>query len=217
MDTATQCFKIVMINLEFAPTTDKLIRTALKEELGKTHKEDPEARIIEEMGITHGAARVDVAVVNGSIHGYELKSDLDTLRRLPDQMEIYNSVLDQVTLVVGKQHLHEAINAVPDWWGITIAKVAVLGGVVSFCHIRESGNNPHQDSAAIASLLWRDEALELLKEAGHAEGVRSKPRKVLYERLAEVMDQTTLRAKVRERLSARTTWRLGTLCMQGGD
>lgn len=195
------------MNTAFALTNDKLIRAALRERLNEKYEHEPDARIIEEMGITHGTARVDVAVVNGSIHGYELKSDLDTLRRLPDQMKAYNAVLDHVTIVVGKQHVHEAINAVPEWWGVTIAKIMVSEDVISFCKIREAEQNPDQDSFAIANLLWRDEALGILEKDGHAEGIRSKPRKALYERLAAVYDQTTLKAKVRECLAARTTWR----------
>src|SRR5258708_25750888 len=94
----------------FVPTNDRVIRTALLEELWETHRQEPEVRIIEELGITHGATRVDIAVVNGSIHGYELKNELATLRRLPQQMRIYNSLLDQVTLVVERNHLFEATN-----------------------------------------------------------------------------------------------------------
>src|SRR6202035_2111641 len=119
-------------------TTDKSIRVALKQALRDAHRQTPQTRIIEELGITHGAARVDIAVVNGSIHGYELKSDLDTLYRLPEQMRIYNSVLDQMTLVVGKNHLHEAINTIPEWWGITVAKVIDSHGAISFCSIRKA-------------------------------------------------------------------------------
>ena len=37
-------------------------------------------RIVDDLGLRHGVARVDVAVVNGIIHGYELKSDKDNLK-----------------------------------------------------------------------------------------------------------------------------------------
>jgi hypothetical protein len=207
----------LMNNLGFAPTNDRVIRTALKEKLWEAHRQEPQVRIIEELGITHGAARVDIAVVNGIIHGYELKSDLDTLHRLPEQMRIYNSVLDQVTLVVGKNHLYEAINTVPEWWGITIAKAINSSGAISFCNIRRAEDNPEKNSVDIASLLWRDEALCILEEMDQSRGVRSKPRKFLYERLADVLDQPALRAKVRECLSVRKDWRFEKPCMQGGD
>ena len=43
----------------------------------------------------------DIAVINCSIHGYEIKSDLDTLMRLPQQLEFYAMTLQKLTLVVG--------------------------------------------------------------------------------------------------------------------
>lgn len=194
-------------NSVFVFTNDKLIRSALKKNLESIYSKDPHAKVIEELGITHGAARVDIAVVNGVLHGYELKSDLDTLYRLPEQIRIYNSVLDQITLVVGKNHLHEAIKIVPDWWGIVIAKIMDYSGKVSFCDIREAAENPNRDSVSIAKLLWKVEALNILEKKGHAKGVRSKPRKEIYERLAMVLDQDTLRAEVREHLLSRVNWR----------
>lgn len=193
-----------MSNLKL--TSDKLIRVALKKQLEKRYREDPSAKIIEEMGISHGAARVDIAVVNGVLHGYELKSDLDTLYRLPEQMRIYNSVFDQVTLVVGKSHLHEAVKLIPEWWGVVIAKKDI-GNKVIFQTIREADNNHSKDSVSIARLLWRSEALFILEEVGQAKGLRAKPRKDIYERLAKVVDQNFLSEKVRERLFLRTNWR----------
>ena len=190
-------------------TSDKLIRSALKKQLEKRYREDPDAKIIEELGLAHGAARVDIAVVNGVLHGYELKSDLDTLYRLPEQMRIYNSVFDRITLVVGKSHLHEAIKLIPDWWGITIAKSINTAGEINFSNIRATEDNPLRSSMAIASLLWREEALNILEQLNKARGVRSKTRTVIYERLVEVLDQETLRNEVRRYLRARVNWRSG--------
>src|SRR3989339_1402334 len=150
--------KINSKNFQF--TNDKLIRIALKENLEVEHRNDSRLKIIEELGVSHGTARVDIAVVNGVIHGYEIKSDMDTLQRLPEQMNIYNSVFTQMTLVVGKNHLYEAINIVPDWWGITIAKIDSNGSIIFNC-IRKAGNNLNQDSISMARLLWKDEAFKL--------------------------------------------------------
>jgi len=38
-----------------------------------------------------GASRIDRAVVNGSVHGYEIKSETDDLTRLPAQARAYCS------------------------------------------------------------------------------------------------------------------------------
>lgn len=202
-------------NSRFTFTNDKLIRSALKHDLENIYNADPNAKIIEELGITHGAARVDLAVVNGILHGYELKSDLDTLYRLPEQMRLYNSVFDQITLVVGKSHVYDAIKLVPDWWGIIIAKIVNPDEKVSFINIRDAEENPLIDSVSIAKLLWRTEALNILEEMNEAKGVRSKTREIIYERLAFVLDQKTLRKKVRNCLFSRV-WRVEKQQLQYG-
>jgi len=197
-------------------TSDKTIRSALKADLEKLHVGDAKLRIVEEFGIEHGAARVDIAVVNGILHGYEIKSDRDTLLRLPEQMAAYNSVFDYVTLVVGKQHLYDAINLVPDWWGITIAKIGANQSVIFNC-IREAQENAGQSNLSLARLLWRDEALRILEENGSADGMRSKGRELIYERLSTILDQKTLEEKIRQALFFREDWRSAApLVLNGG-
>jgi len=197
-------------------TSDKTIRTALKADLEKLHAGDAKLRIVEEFGIEHGAARVDIAVVNGVLQGYEIKSDRDTLLRLPEQMGAYNSVFDHVTLVVGKQHLYEAINLVPDWWGIVIAKIGTNQSVIFNC-IRAAQENAGQSNLSLARLLWREEALRILEETGRADGMRSKPRELIYERLSTILDQKTLEEKVRQTLFFREDWRSDApLVLNGG-
>ena len=197
-------------------TNDKIIRASLKAALEKQYAGDNKLRIVEEFCIEHGAIRIDIAVVNGILHGYEIKSDRDTLLRLPEQMDAYNSVFDQVTLVAGKQHLFEAINLVPDWWGIIVAKFGSDGSLV-LNRIREAGNNVQQRSISIARLLWRSEALRILEEAGKADGWRSKPRELIYERLCTVLDLPSLEEKVREILVFREDWRSDVpLVLNGG-
>ena len=204
-----------MNSKNFQFTNDKLIRTALKGKLETEHKNDSRLKIIEELGVSHGIARVDIAVVNGMIHGYEIKSDLDTLQRLPEQMNVYNSVFTRMTLIVGKSHLYEATNIVPDWWGITVAKIDSSNSVI-FNPIRKAGKNLHQDSVSMARLLWKDEALKLLEKEGEAVGLRSKPRCDIYEKLAVIFDKTALENKVREAIFSREDWRLDSPLMLGG-
>ena len=207
---------MVLNYLDSMTTNDTVIREALKLHLTYLHTGNPKLRIIEELGVEHGAARMDIAVINGVLHGYEIKSDRDTLLRLPEQMGNYNSVFDQITLVVGKSHLHDAINLVPDWWGVMIAKIDCNGSVV-FNGIREAKNNRQQNSLSVARLLWRNEALELLERVGEASGYRSKSRNLIYERLSVVFDQETLEEKVRDVLCFREAWRSDVpLALSGG-
>ena len=46
-----------------------------------------------------GEAQADIVILNGSSIAYEIKTELDTLRRLPSQVEIYKKAFEQVYLV----------------------------------------------------------------------------------------------------------------------
>ncbi len=195
-------------------TCDKSIRYALKRRIEDCDIIDSQTKIIDELGILHGEARIDLVVINKeAIHGYELKSDIDTLSRLQEQMRIYNSVFSKMTLVVGKKHLLEAIKTIPEWWGVSVAKIVSHEEMVQFYDIREAEQNPNQDSVSLASLLWREEAINILEEINKAKGIRSKTREYIYARLAEVFDKETLGSKVSEYLCARVNWRVDIPCM----
>lgn len=194
---------------------DPDIRVPLREVLECEHGTDPETRIIEEMSILRGAARIDVAVVNGILHGYELKSDRDTLVRLPEQVESYCDVFDQLTLVVGERHVQHASELVPDWWGITVARYS--RGRLLFRDLKRSQTNPSPDPVSIAELLWRDEALSFLSDLNAAAGMWSKSKSKVCEKLAQVADLTDLRDRVRHCLRARLNWRSASKQQSGDD
>lgn len=78
------------------------VRIAVRERLREEHLGDADTRIVEEMGVWHGSVRVDIAVINGEIAAYELKSARDTLQRLPGQACLYNEVFDRVSLSFGQ-------------------------------------------------------------------------------------------------------------------
>jgi len=203
-----------------APTNDKIIRLSLRKilvkKLKKYRKDGADAEIYEEFGVSHGIARIDFAIINGVMSGYEIKSDRDTLKRLPEQVEEFNAVFDELTLVVGKKHLLKAMNLVPDWWGIILTKIDNHGRVI-FNIIREPLHNKKQANIPITQLLWRAEALKILEERNRATGVRSKPRKFIYERLAgEFSNINDLKGVVSKLLIARTNWRSGVPLKLGG-
>ena len=69
--------------------------------------------------------------------------------------------------------------------------------------VRPASLNPKPDALSIAKLLWRDEALEVLRGAGCARGVMTKSRKVVWQRLIESVSPSDLRASVRAALKRR--------------
>ena len=186
---------------------DSHMRAALKKKLAAFYRDDPETLVVEELGLGDGIARIDLAVVNQTLHGFELKSDCDRLHRLPRQSETYSGIFDRMTLVVGGKLRTRAIEMIPKWWGVELAE-RKQNGAMRFHRIRAAGENESPLNAlAIAKLLWRREALALLIELGQARGVISKSRERIHERLASVCDLEFLRFRVRDRLRNRAGWR----------
>ena len=199
-------------------TTDKQIRHELIAYLKKLHDisgHPEEILVIPEMDVNYGNNRIDIATINGIMHGYEIKSDSDTLNRLPNQVNAYNKVFDKISLVVGETHFYEALNIIPDWWGVILAKN--ISNSIYLYNIREAQNNNCQDSKAIAQLLWRNEAIELLHSIGQDKGIRSKNRRIISERLAKEINLVELASHVRRLLLSRSDWRVGQLQLQYDD
>ena len=141
--------------------SDAEIRAAFISSLRTAYIHDQPSLVLEELGLRHGRARIDLAVIKGEIIGFELKSDLDSLQRLPEQAMVYNSVLDKITLIVTEKHLSAAMQQLFDWWGIILAQLDG-DGVVSFSEVRSPKTNPLVEKVAVARLLWRAEALGIL-------------------------------------------------------
>jgi hypothetical protein len=179
------------------------IRSALRTRLFLEHGNEVDTVIIEELGLCRGQVRVDVAVVNGVLHGYEIKSDRDSLRRLNGQVEVYGNVLDRATVVVGDRHIAGAVGIVPVWWGVLRAYSTDTG--VQFKTLRCAEKNPHKDARSLVELLWLDDAIALLEQRSAACGIRSKPRHIVWDRVCEQFATDEIAAAVRARLKARAT------------
>lgn len=187
-------------------TNEAVIRDLLIPFVRGEHSHSPDTIYLPEFALYGGANRADYVALNALSHGYEIKSERDTLARLPEQVEAYNAVFERATLVSARCHTFPAKAIIPEWWGI----VEVRGGELSPYHlerIRESFPNPNPCGRAIASLLWRDEALRILTNLGLDKGVRSKPMDNLIERLAFEVPVERLARYVREALRARGDWR----------
>lgn len=190
------------------------VRAALYANLAIDHADEAdETLVVDELGLC-GEVRVDVAIINGALTGFELKSARDTLRRLPNQITVYSQVLDFAELVVAENHVEAATEILPKWWGIRVA--FWRGDVVEVERAREPRRNVNVDPYSLAQLLWRDEALDELSLRSADRGVRSKPRPAVWRRLTETVATEELRDVVRNRLKLRSGWRAGALSAPGG-
>jgi hypothetical protein len=184
---------------------DKDVRAALHQgELAHYHA-DPHSRVVEELGIFQGDFRIDVAVVNGSLHGWEIKSARDTLDRLPAQAEAYAQVFDFMTLVAAQVHLDRAVADLPAFWGLCLALPSKAGVVLR--PVRPAVRNKSTDVLSVAQLLWSTEVIELLEANGGARGLRGRPRRQLWRALVDRMEPDALRFAVREAIKRRPKWR----------
>ncbi|MBO0360647.1 sce7726 family protein [Hymenobacter sp. BT186] len=171
----------------------------------RRYKNDGISCVVEEMGLSAHAARIDIGVINGELVGYEIKSDRDTLNRLPGQLEVYNQIFDRITVVCGPKHLGKLEEYLPEYIGLMVTKN--LDGKWELVTIRESSQNPNRTAYMIASLLWHEEAKSLLVELGLSKGLSRLRRWELWERIAENLPIDQVSHHVRTILKARTAWR----------
>jgi hypothetical protein len=181
------------------------VRAALRTVVDSYFSHEPGTIRIEELGILNGSSRVDLAVINGSLHGYEIKSAADTLERLPSQVQAFSSVFDTVTLIVADRHAVEGATLIPSWWGIYQA-TEKPDGSVNLQLRRRPKRNREVHPVSLASLLWRDELIQVLASRG-VTGVANKNREALHHVIAETIQIDDLRSTVRSVLKSRENWR----------
>ena len=182
------------------------IRRALRSRHLRHYRMQGEVLVLDELGLAHARSRVDMAVINGYVHGYEIKSGVDKLDRLPRQLDIYRKSLQRLTLVVAPRHLHTVAITVPKWCGILEVVQGPRGGIGFRC-VQRPRNNPDVDPFMLAHLLWREEARAALAELGVARRDLKGTRKDLYRLLLEVMSLPELTALIKRSMLQRKSWR----------
>lgn len=178
------------------------IRDAVSAHVRSNHPDPVDTLIRYELGLCLGETRVDVAVVNGRLSGWEIKSGQDNLARLPRQVALYGRVLDEAVIVATCKHLKHVVDYVPTWWGLAEVAPDDSGRPV-ISYVRQPQDSPGQEPFAVAQLLWRDEAYEILAARSLADGLRRATRWKLWEVLVEQLTLTELRSEVRAYLRAR--------------
>lgn len=180
--------------------TESSIRTALLAWLQR--RLSGRDRMIEELGIEHGSARVDVALASSRLTGYEIKSDFDTLDRLARQMHAYQRVFDALTIVTTAAFVDEVEALLPASWGVIIARPSSIQRV-TLVQRRQATPNKRQDTTSLAAMLWRDEAYAFLMEQCGAVVRANATRSEIYEALATSVPPDAIRDRVLETLKAR--------------
>ena len=195
-----------MILVLYLPSmTGSEIRTAFhRQRLQKFHK-CPHTVVIDELGLLNGGVRADIAIVNGSLIGFEIKGHKDDLSRLDRQISGYDAIFDKSWVVTAPKFTTKLLQMLPPHWGIIEILVHPTAGP-TFRSFRDAARNPYVNPISLAGLLWKAEMSALLQLAGVDRPLRER-REKLCQLIAENASLAQLRTFVRQRLRDRKDWR----------
>lgn len=185
---------------------DRIVRKAFHQKVLTADHDKPDTFVIDELGLRNGEARADIAVVNGKMIGYEIKTEKDTLIRLENQILAYNEVFDKVYIITASKHLHKLLDIVPYWWGIYIIDPGD-GITCSFIHYRKSQLNKSRKSIGLAQLLWKNEVLDILNTRMKFNLKTNIAKEDLYDILSATCASNRLSKMVIQYLKTREGWR----------
>jgi hypothetical protein len=177
---------------------ERVVREALRRSLVETQKGP--TKTVDEFWVPRTHERADLAIIGRTMQAFEIKSEHDTLRRLPRQADAYGRVFDRCTAVLADRHREGALAILPVWWGVTTVSV---NGHVVFEEVRRPRPNPCIDPEILVRLLWREEVRAALAALGQSP-VDTATRSAMWHALLEAVEVKGLRRIVRRALLARS-------------
>ncbi|MBD2222870.1 sce7726 family protein [Calothrix sp. FACHB-1219] len=131
------------------------------------------ASLVSELRV--GDCILDLAVFNGTSTAYEIKTQYDSLARLPEQLGEYLQVFDKVFVVTHLDGVAAALKSAP-----SAAGVMALNGRGSLTTVREASSNASRvDPVAVFRTLRQLEFLRILAKTHGWDGT-GVPRGVLH-------------------------------------
>lgn len=142
--------------------------------------------------------RADLALANGRLVGFEIKSEKDTLKRWEIQKVAYSNVFDEVWLCVHSKHLEKALAMTEQHIGILL-----IDNYGSLAVVRQATkNHGFNNIYDLSGLLWREEIDELTKS--YKIKVKSRTtKKEVREMLAEHLSLEQVRDFVLQKIKLR--------------
>ncbi|WP_147297964.1 sce7726 family protein [Trinickia dinghuensis] len=173
------------------------IRQLLRSWVATTKQHLPGDVFIDELCIVDKTCRADLVHANGLLCGFEVKSESDTFKRWPQQMEAYLRVFDEVWLCCHRKHAVRALGESGPTVGILI-----VDEYSSIAVLRPAGKNRNVAAYDLSGLLWREELDALCVKQGVPVVRRERIREARH-RVADTVPLEALREEVLVRLKAR--------------
>ncbi|WP_085647973.1 MULTISPECIES: sce7726 family protein [unclassified Pseudomonas] len=120
-----------------------------------------DAVIINEMVVANWTRRADIAIANGRLYGFEIKSEADSLKRLPGQIESFSNHFDKVTIVAASKFINQVKEEYPSEIGILEAYR--IQGTVKIKQVRAGKLIEIKDHASLGNLITKLELSRILK------------------------------------------------------
>jgi len=177
--------------------TEAAVRQSLRQDiLGAT---PGHAEAIYEFWVPRSNERADVAVIGALMQGYEIKTERDTLKRLPRQTEAYARVFDRCHAVLAECHVDHAMEMLPSSWGVLVIETEPR---LSFRLLRAAVVNDAVDAEVLVRLLWKGEVHAALCALGYVPDPRA-GRFHMWELLLSLLDIDGIKQVVRDALLQR--------------
>jgi hypothetical protein len=181
-------------DIGIVPLRDSCIRVPLGQWLIAEHSDQADTKVFQEVKIPRPSARADVVVVNGEFCGFEIKSDVDSLRRLPKQAVAFSAVFDRVCIVTTPTHLKTARKSIPKWWGIIVPS---FSSGQRFTSLRKPRKNPNIDTVALLHMLLRRELINIVNSKSLAHDLVKLKRPELIAALHKQLPAQEIKNEVR--------------------
>jgi len=185
---------------------DQHIRAAFHRSILAAAHKDTSTQVIDELGLKNGEIRADIAVLNGKMFGYEIKTDKDNLLRLSSQVAAYSDVFHQAYIISGERHLQKVMDKLPEWWGVYCIQLAEQN-TIGFTLIRPAQKNMAQNPFTLAQLLWKEEVINLLQQEYDCAAKISYTKRKLYDILVSQCEVDQLSEQVLSVIKKRQGWR----------
>lgn len=123
-----------------------------------------DAVIINEMVVANWSRRADLVLANGRLYGFEIKSEVDTLKRLPGQVDAFMEHFDKVIIVAATKFVRHLVDSYPPEVGIL--EVRREGDGIGIKQIRAGRISEIKSHSVVASHLTKGEIDVFLRANG---------------------------------------------------
>jgi len=196
----TERGRIVLKAKTLRPVLDALaIRHELFNWLDHTLPRTSPCLVLNEVPLGLRLAFADVVIAGDELWGFEIKSDVDSLRRLAQQVRYYRLTFDRIVVVTSNRYAQTVDSHIPEAWGIYCVSPGSLEVV------RSAQPNREMNPAWMLDLLRRDELDEISGRYGVSRRRRCH-KDALIARLASALTTDECRQATCRAVRARDGW-----------